>query len=655
MVWWPDMKKALRVLILEDREPDAALLLLELERAFEVDYERVQSGPAMSNALARRPWDIIISDYSMPGFGALPALALLRASGLEIPLLVVSGTIGEESAVEALRGGASDFIVKGKMARLLPAIERELEESRVREARRQAERALRDSEEQVRSLLDSTGEGIFGVDRKGAFTFANRAALALLSHAPEQGALVGRDAHELLHVSKATDGRCEETTCRLRQALVGGDGAFIDDESLDRGDGTRLSAEIRVFPVVREGERVGSVASFVDISPRKRLEQQLRQAHKMEAVGSLAGGVAHDFNNLLSVILSYTEMILDGLKLGDPMRGEIEEIKKAGERAAVLTRQLLAFSRQQLLRPRGLDLNQVLGGLEAMLRRLLGEDVELSMLTLRALGQVHADPGQIEQVVMNLVVNARDAMPDGGKISIETANVVLTDEYAAAHVGVTPGPYVLLAVTDTGIGMDRATQARIFEPFFTTKEKGRGTGLGLSMIFGIVQQSGGHIWVYSEPQKGTTFRIYLPRADGVPQIIEMEPSEPATLRGSETVLLVEDDEQVRAISRTILRRHGYNVLEAANGGEAFLTCEGYSARIHILITDVVMPRMSGRQLAERLVPLRPDMKVLYLSGYTENTIVHHGILDAGISFLQKPIVPDSLLRKVREVLDGPAK
>ncbi|HET6146213.1 MAG TPA: response regulator [Polyangia bacterium] len=646
------MTRLLRLLIVEDREDDAELLLLELARGgFDVDYERVQTAHAMSDALARRAWDMIISDYSMPGFGALQALSTMRGSGVELPFVVVSGTIGEESAVEALRNGARDFIVKGQLARLLPAVERELQESRGREARREAERALRDSEQQVRLLLDSTGEGIFGVDLQGRCTFANRAAIDMLGYSGT-GELVGRPVHDLLHRARADGARCLEQDCRLRRALGADRAGYIDDESLDRTDGVRLIAEMRLFPVMRDGQRVGAVASFVDVSHRKRLEAQLRQAQKMEAIGSLAGGVAHDFNNLLSVILSYSDMLLDGLKGGDPMRADLEEIKKAGERASVLTRQLLAFSRQQLLQPRILDLNQILGGLQSMLRRLLGEDVELSLLTARVIGQVRADPGQIEQVVMNLVVNARDAMLDGGKISIETDNVELGPEYATTNLGVTPGPYVMMAVTDTGTGMDAATQARIFEPFFTTKEKGRGTGLGLSTIFGIVQQSGGHIWVYSEPGKGTTFRIYLPRVDGVVEAIDTPPTGPVNLRGNETALLVEDDEQVRTISRTILRRHGYNVLEAANGGEAFLLCERYTAKIHILITDVVMPRMSGRQLAERVAALRPEMKVLYLSGYTESTIIHHGMLDAGIAFLQKPIVPESLLRKVREVLDG---
>jgi signal transduction histidine kinase len=397
-----------------------------------------------------------------------------------------------------------------------------------------------------------------------------------------------------------------------------------------------------------------------DITPQRlaearqrTLEDRLRQAQKMETVGRLAGGVAHDFNNLLSVVLGYSELLRTEFPEGDPIRADLEEIHAAGIRARDLTRELLAFSRQQVLQPRVVDLDTIVREMEKMLRRLIGEDVELAAPSTPGQGNVLVDPGQIGQVIMNLAINARDAMPLGGMLTIETGRVVLDQEYVAQHPGVAPGAHMMLAVSDTGHGMDAHTRAHLFEPFFTTKEMGKGTGLGLATVFGIVQQSGGTIWVYSEPGNGTTFKIYFPLALGEDEgATAALPSNPSLASGSETILLVEDEAEVRTLAVAILRRCGYHVLDAPNGPDALELCAQYPTTIHLLLTDVVMPRMSGPELAERLGRVRPETKVLFMSGYTDDAVVRHGILEARMAFIQKPIMPDPLARRVRDVLDG---
>jgi PAS domain S-box-containing protein len=428
-----------------------------------------------------------------------------------------------------------------------------------------------------------------------------------------------------------------------------------------RKDGTTIPVLVEDRLILDEkGQIKGIRCTTQDITARKRAEEekeslreQLRQSQKMEAIGKLAGGVAHDFNNLLTVIHGYSELMLNSLDQGSQFRQDVQEIMHASERASSLTRQLLAFSRKQVLQPKILDLNVHVSNMDKMLRRMIGEDIELVTLLTKDLGRIKADPGQIEQAILNLAVNAKDAMLNGGKLTIETANAKLDEDYARSRIGVTPGDYVMLSMSDTGVGMSPETREQIFEPFFTTKEKGKGTGLGLSTVYGIVQQSGGNIWVYSEPGLGTTFKIYLPRVEEGTESLRLAAVPTKPVQGSETVLLVEDEEMVRKLAYTVLQRNGYKVLEASNGDEALDVVQGRNGNpIHLVVTDVVMPGMSGRQLADRLVSLQPELKVLYMSGYTDDAIVHHGVLDPGIAYIPKPFTPETLASKVREILDG---
>ena len=414
---------------------------------------------------------------------------------------------------------------------------------------------------------------------------------------------------------------------------------------------TKSSRLIEVEIAVHEIEYAGQqayLAVLLDITGRRQLEEQLRQAQKMEAVGMLAGGVAHDFNNLLTIISGYSELILRNLPTQDPNRHAAEQIMKAGERAAALTRQLLAFSRRQVLQPKVLDLNKLVTSLSTMLQRLIGEDVELRLMLTPELGRVSADPGQLEQVLMNLTVNARDAMRKGGVLTIETANLQIDETCTGPGIPMKPGPYVLLAVSDTGTGMDAATKARLFEPFFTTK--GAGTGLGLSTVFGIVKQSGGGLDVFSEPGSGTSVRVYLPRID-LPVALAAEDRKNKIPRGSETILLAEDDEMVRTLVRVTLENEGYKVLESADPVEARKVADRHRGTIHLLISDVVMPKLSGRELAEQLLARRPGLKILYMSGYTDDAVLNSGIMQQDVAFIQKPFSSDALKEKVREVLE----
>ena len=509
--------------------------------------------------------------------------------------------------------------------------------------RKQAEEELVKSEQRYRTIFEESIDAIAITSREGKLLDVNQAVLDLLGYSRNE--IMGMNFRELY---------VEPSAGKRFQQEIDQKGYVSNFEvKLRKKDGAELDCLFTVSTKrADDGSIVGYQGFIRDITDRKKLEAQFLQAQKMEVIGRLAGGMAHDFNNLLTIIIGNADLMSIGLSKDNPLCENIEEIKKAVNSSAYLIQQLLAFSRKQLVQPKVLNLNEVLRETEKMLRRLIGEDVELKAIFEPEIGQVKVDPGQIEQVIINLAVNARDAMSRGGKLTIETVNVDLDENYFHDHgVKNPPGPYVMLAVSDTGIGIDKRTQSRIFEPFFTTKEKGRGTGLGLATVYGIIKQAGGYIWVYSGPGGGTTFKIYLPRVEEKAESVKKEIIPMDSLRGSETILVVEDDDALRNLALEILKQSGYTVLEASNGEEALVVSEQHEGAIHLMITDVVMPGMNGGELAERLRPLQSETKMLYMSGHTVNTIVHHGILDSALEFLQKPFTLEVLVRKVREVLD----
>ncbi|MEO8596118.1 MAG: PAS domain S-box protein [Candidatus Solibacter sp.] len=495
------------------------------------------------------------------------------------------------------------------------------------------------------ALLESASQAIVSIDRAGRIVLANRRAAEMFGYSVAE--LLGARIEILLPESKrAAHGRQREQYFEHPHARPMGIGF---DLSGRRRDGVEFPVEVSLSTVETEEGTFG-IAFISDITTRKSLEGQLMQAQKMEAVGRLAGGVAHDFNNMLTVIAGYNRMILDELSTLDPLRGYAEEILKAADRASALTNQLLAFSRRQIMQPRVVNLNDAVGQTESMLRRLIGEDIQIVMSLAPDAGNIRCDPHHIEQAIVNLAVNARDAMPGGGRLTIETCNVQIDDTYVKTHMGVTPGEFVMVAVTDTGEGMDPATRQSVFEPFFTTKARGKGTGLGLATVYGTVKQCGGDVWVYSEPGRGTTFKLYFPRvADEISAAVPRV-SGPSRHESSGTLLLVEDEKQVRELTGRMLKDLGFHVVAAATPDDALALGRQYAGKIALLITDVVMPNMSGRQVAEALSAIQRGLKVLYLSGYTENTVVLHGVLDSNVDFLAKPFTREALSHKVQEVL-----
>jgi two-component system, cell cycle sensor histidine kinase and response regulator CckA len=606
--------------------------------------EHVADGAAALAAVRRDLPDLIISDVTLPGMDAVALCNALRRepAARHTPILLIDSRPARAAAIAAaLDAGANDYLLepiepallvaKARALLVPPALHAEL-------ARVNVELAARaEGDAQLRAAFDNALDSMLIVDDEGRYVDANPSACRLLGVAKDQ--LIGRNAGEFV-------GDAVDFAALWKDFLHNGsrDGEVV----LRRGDGDPFDAEFVARAHIVPGRHLAIVR---DLSERRRLEEHVREVQRLEAVGRLAGGIAHDFNNLLTIILGAAELLTEELPRNGFAWHQAVETQAAAKRAASLTSQLLAFSRRQLLRPTRVHLGDLVRDLQPTLHQLVGDRIAIALTMPDGLPQVRVDASQFGQVIVDLVANARDAMPSGGTLTIETKRVHLDAEYAARHVGVTPGPYVMLAMSDTGAGIDAITQKRIFEPFFTTKELGKGTGLGLSTVYGIVKQSGGNIWVYSEPGRGTTFKVYVPEAPGV------APHPPGRgreqlVRGEGHLLLVEDEPGVRAIASQILQRCGYRVTVASDGPDALLKCERTGLQFDLVITDVVMPGMTGTELVKRLEAQRPGLRILYTSGYTEDGIIHHGVA-AGAHFLAKPFTPSDLARKVREVLEAP--
>jgi PAS domain S-box-containing protein len=640
------------ILVVEDDPAHAEAMARALASDGEYRLRFALTLAAAQRSVAEQVPALILADLNLADGQAFD---LLSSSGAPagLPVLVLTSHGDEQSAVRAMRSGALDYLVKSPeaFAGLPRTVDRALREWRLIESRRAAEAALRDSEERFRVLFESSPDACYIVGQDGQFIDVNRAAEELFGYQREQ--LLGKTALGLglIHPDYV------ESATNMGILCCAGSLSPPTELLILHSDGRELVVESRAVPV-RFRDGIAILFTSRDISARKkaeadqrRLEEQLRQASKMEAVGRLAGGVAHDFNNLLTGIRGFTEILLNGVKAEDAAHADLTEIQRATERAAALTGQLLAFSRKQLVAPVVVDLNRLLLAAMRILERLIGEDIRVVFKSGAALRAVCIDPSSMEQVLINLAVNARDAMPRGGLLGIETRNVEIDAAFCQDHLDARPGPYVLLSVTDTGVGMSASVLSRLFEPFFTTKGPGRGTGLGLSIIYGIVQQGGGFVHVESNVGAGSVFRVYLPAVNDQP-LASVALVEPELPRGSETILLVEDEVLVRSLVTKFLRSQGYRVLYAAQGSQAMQLAAEHGSRIDLLLSDVILPNMNGRQIYEKLLESRPKLRVLFMSGYTENIIAPSGVLEADFLFVQKPFSLKELARKVREALDA---
>jgi PAS domain S-box-containing protein len=640
--------ESLRVLVIED---DNSLLRTLRDILHHRGYEPMTAASGTEGlslaASATAPPAVALIDLKLPDMDGMEVIGRLRSISALTETVILTGHASVDSAVRALRHHTSDYLVKPVAPdQLLTTVERASE----RWQRRRAEEALRRSEERSQLLLENISDVVMVVDEQANIRYVSPSVIPLLGYAPVE--LTGRRCSEVTHADDLhiIDAFVRDTTPPGPASLSVP--SAPQELRLRHRSGEWRVLEVTAANLVGRSDVRELVLTGRDVTDRRRLEEQLRQAQKMESIGRLAGGVAHDFNNLLTAIIGFSEMIVDDLPHDSRATADLANIQKAAAHGASLTRQLLAFSRRQVLEPTIVDLRDLVRGLESILRRLLGEDVEMVFVNDVNLQPIRVDRGQIEQVLMNLVVNARDAMPDGGRLTIETRTVILDDEDVRARSYARAGTYTMLAVGDTGIGMNADTRARIFEPFFTTKELGKGTGLGLSTVYGIVKQSGGHIEVASEPGAGSTFSVYLPTVDEPIELHAAAPRVSADQRGSETVLLVEDDHDVRDLLGRTLERQGYRLLQAATGGQAMEWVRNKEVQIDLLITDAVLPEISGPALAREAATLRPGIRVLFVSGYTDDTMLRLGLLNTNEAFLQKPFGSGALLAKVRQMLDG---